>query len=212
MGLMLARLAAFERDAGRPVRSAIERPLLDSLGMVLAAPVIADRDSPAFDHAAMDGYAVRAADLGCLAGASGAGPLLLGVAGESRIGAAPPDMPREPACIRIATGAPVPGGSHPADAVLKREQVDEFQDDDALGSVVRIGVPRDLALASAAGQHIRRCAESRGRGEAVCAAGSRITPATIGALAAVGCLRPLVLPPLRVAIITTGDEVVAPDK
>ncbi|MCA9289334.1 MAG: molybdopterin molybdotransferase MoeA, partial [Phycisphaerales bacterium] len=211
IGLMLARLEALERDSGRLARGAVERPLMESLGMVLAAPVAADRDSPAFDHAAMDGYAVRVADLERLAGASGERQLLLAVAGESRIGAPPPDMPREPTCVRIATGAPLPGGSWPADAVLKREQVVEFQDDAGRGRVARIGVPRDAAVSVSAGQHIRRRAENRRAGEPVCAAGSRITAATIGVLAAVGCVRPLVRPPLRVAIITTGDEVVGPD-
>ena len=86
--------------------------LADAGGRVLASDVSADRDSPACDVSAMDGYAVRRSEL-----AAGA----LAVAAEVRIGNAPPAMPPS-GVVKIVTGAAVPEG---ADAVVRREDVDE---------------------------------------------------------------------------------------
>ena len=87
-------------------------PLDQAAGRILAVQASTDRDSPPCDVSSMDGYAVRLSDL-----ASSTLP----VAGEVRIGAAPPPMPTG-SVLRIVTGAPVPQG---ADAVIRREDTDE---------------------------------------------------------------------------------------
>ena len=110
---MIARL----RPGAAMLASGMEAcRLAGARGRILAEAVTADRDSPAFDHSAMDGYAVRLADVRSAAGAR------IEVVGESRIGQAPPAMPRGVGAVRVATGAAVPAG---AEAVVKREDVIE---------------------------------------------------------------------------------------
>lgn len=174
------------------------------LGRILAEDVQADRDSPAFDHSAMDGFAVR---FGTIAAARD-GALVLTVAGESRIGHEPPVMPEGRVAIRIATGAAVPPG---ADTVIRREDVVE-----ATGSDARKDTPGPITISAHAagrvkpGDHIRRRGENARAGAVVLRAGEVVSAAGLGTLAAVGVTGPRVFPRLRVAIITTGDEVVPP--
>lgn len=170
----------------------------DALGRVLAQDARADRDSPAFDHSSMDGYAVRTPDL-----LGRAAPVVLPVPGESRIGTPAPPMPASPAAIRVSTGAAIPA---PCDAVLKREDVEERG-----RPVAAIAVPASTIARTRPGAFIRRTGENARRGEVLIGAGSVLTPASLGLLAGVGCRSPRVYAPLRVAIITTGDELVAAD-
>ncbi len=199
----------------------IERVALDhAIGRVLVRPVVLDRDSPAFDHSAMDGYAVRAADVARMAvpapsnGSAGAGAptYRLPVLGESRIGREPPELPVDGAvgAIRIATGAPIPRG---ADCVVRREDVTEhaMPDGPEWGAGV-VSISSGLIGTLRAGDHIRRRGENARRGEVVLDTGTVIDPAVVGLLAAVGATRVDAAPPVRVAIITTGDEVVAPER
>src|SRR5476651_497159 len=86
----------------------------DALGRILAEDLHSSRDLPGFDNSAMDGYAVRAADI---VDASVAAPVTLAVAGESRAGGAAPELSAGCA-IRIMTGAPLPAG---ADSVVRQE-------------------------------------------------------------------------------------------
>jgi len=159
--------------------------LEECVGRILAAEIIADRDSPACDASAMDGYSVRACDVG--AGA-------LPVCGEARIGRAPPAQ--EPGtAVRIVTGAPLPAG---ADAVIRREDVEEHGD--------RIVLRRGEAVAP--GQDVRRRGENILAGQVLLRAGVQITPAVAAALASVGTARPPVYRRVRVAVIVSGDEVV----
>jgi len=174
-------------------------------GRILAEAIAADRDNPAFDYAAMDGYAVRAADVAraCAACAGRSGPaglVTLRVVGESRIGSEPPRVLEAGGVVRIATGAAVPGG---ADAVIKRERVTEHG--------FTISVTPDEAMRVRTGDHIRRRAENASAGAVVLAAGTVLSAAALGTLAAVGVSRPRVACRLRVAVITTGDELVAPE-
>ncbi len=164
-------------------------PLDVAAGRVLAQDVESDRPSPPFDVSSMDGYAVRAAD--CNAGE-------LPIAGEVRIGSAPPQLPGN-AAIRIVTGGAMPAG---ADAVIKREDVTEY--------AVRIVFQRSKP--PRVGDNIRRIGENMAAGSLVSAKGARITAAVAGALAAFGCSLPRVYQRVRVRIITTGDELVAHDK
>ncbi len=163
--------------------------LIDGSGRVLAAPIVADRDSPAADVSAMDGYAVRVADLS----AKG-----LEVAGEVRIGAEPPSLPPGKT-LRIVTGAPIPAG---AEAVIKREDVQE--------EGMRIGIHRAAAIG--VGSSIRRRGENLARGQEVSGPGVLIGPAVAGALAMFGVARPRVYRRVRVGILTTGDELRGPEE
>lgn len=165
---------------------------------MLADAVRADRDSPAFDYSAMDGYAVRSADL--MRGS-------LPVVDESRIGRAPAALPDSPVAVRIATGAAIPRG---ADAVIKREDVVEIEDAAAAGGVSRIEIPQDSAAAIRAGANIRFRGENAREGDVVLQSGQVLSAAAVGTLAAVGEVSPRVHRAVRVAVISTGDELVAP--
>ncbi len=154
-------------------------------GRVLAAPIGLDRDSPACDVSAMDGFAVRLAELE-------AGPLPL--AGECRIGQAPASVAPGTA-KRIYTGSPLPDG---ADTVLRLERGDLEGD--------RLTLKPGASVS--AGADIRRQGENAEQGEQVLPAGIQLTPAAIGAIATVGSQRVELFRRLRVAVITTGDELV----
>lgn len=161
-------------------------PLLDAAGRVLAADIVADADQPPFAKSAMDGFACRRADL--------PGPLT--VIETIAAGA----VPREPVapgrCTRLMTGAPLPPG---ADCVVKFEDAETLSD----GTVrcVRTG---DKANICRQGEDVRR-------GDIVLTRGARIAAPHIAVLATVGVsLVPVARRPV-VAIIATGDELVAVD-
>lgn len=158
-------------------------------GRVLAEDVRTDRPSPSCDVSAMDGYAVRVAELG---GCS------LQVAGVVAIGTAPPAMP-EGAALKIVTGAPIPDG---ADAVIKREDVAEAAE--------AIRFSPEVAGAITPGLHIRREGENAPAGALVCEGGRVISPGLAGALATFGVAAPAVFRKVRVGVVVTGDEVVDP--
>lgn len=192
-----------------PPLPATERvPLHQARGRVLASPALADRDSPPFTYSAMDGYALRSTDVPT-AGAT------LPIVGESRIGRAPPAMPATPAppaAVRISTGAALPTG---ADLVVKREDVTEHAAHQAAtadrSNVEAITIAGTTAAALRIGEHIRPRGENALAGSPVLAAGTILSAAALGTLAAVGITQPTVFTPLRVALITTGDELVPPD-
>ena len=143
-------------------------PLADALGRVLPAPVGSSIDLPPWDNAAMDGYAVRAADV---RGASRERPVALRVVdsvpagGESSYSLGPGDA------IRIMTGAPVPDG---ADTVVRIEDTDAGRD------VVKINDARD------AGRNVRPRGEDVREGDIVVESGTVLGPASLGMLAAIG--------------------------
>jgi len=171
---------------------ASETVILDtSLGRVLAGDVVADLDLPPFDNSAMDGYAVRLADLG---GASEATPVKLPV--QSVILAAPGSpSPLEPGhAAKIMTGAPLPDG---ADAVVPVELTSSPAD----GQVAFTASPKPRANCREAGSDLRR-------GEVVLRAGTTIGYAEIALLAAVGCADVEVAKRPRAVVISTGDELV----
>lgn len=152
-------------------------------GRVTAAPVISPLNVPPFDNSAMDGYAVRLADL-----ASGDA---LPVAGKAFAGA--PFTGEWPAgsCIRIMTGAPVPDG---AEAVVMQEQTE------ADGERIR------FTAEVRAGQNIRRVGEDICQGASVLAAGVRLGAAELPLIASLGIGEVEVVRRLRVAVFSTGDE------
>lgn len=162
-----------------------------SIGRVLANTVVADRDSPAADVSAMDGYAIRLCDL------QQEKPIT--VAGESAPGAPPPSM-QDGAVVRIFTGAIVPDG---CDAVVKREDTEELEE------TIRF---REAAMTTSLGEHIRRSGENAKSGSSVLTPGIRISAAHHATMANFGCRRIDLFSPVRVSIITTGDEVGKFDK
>jgi molybdenum cofactor synthesis domain-containing protein len=165
--------------------------IADALGLVLAEPVVAGEAVPPFANTAMDGYAVRAADT---ADASGSAPATLAVVAELRAGAAPDRAVGPGEAIRIMTGAPMPEG---ADAIVPVEVTERAGDD---------GV-RILAAARA-GDHVRDAGGDLHAGDEVFAAGTALGPAHLGVLASLGVASVSVHPRPRVAVLSTGDELV----
>jgi molybdopterin molybdotransferase len=180
-------LGAAPRLAAEPV------PLSPSaLGRVLAEDVLAELPVPAFDSSAMDGFAVRAGDV---AAAVPEGPALLRLAGESRAGAPAPRELREGEAFAISTGAMVPAG---ADAVVRVE--DTRSDGEALA----------VLSAAAPGQYLRRAGDDVAAGLRVLPAGTELGPAELGVLASLGRTGARCARRARVAVLVTGDELLAP--
>lgn len=171
--------------------------LCDALNRVVASDVIAAVDVPGFDRANVDGVAVRAADT---VGASEDMPRRLRLNDEILTpGAAAQFMVSAATATILATGAMVPRG---ADAVIMVEQTDSVEDADQPAI--------DIRRTAAAGQFITFAGTDIGRGETVLRAGQRLSSREIGVLAAVGCAVVEVYRRPRVAVVSTGDEVVAP--
>ncbi|MET0740059.1 MAG: gephyrin-like molybdotransferase Glp [Candidatus Nanopelagicales bacterium] len=170
----------------------VELPLLDAAGCVLAERVTSSWDLPRFDNSAMDGYAVRAADV---AVATTGEPVRLKVIADIAAGSNVSTRVAPATCARIMTGAPMPPG---ADAVVPVEWTDGGTD------VVHIDQPADL------GAHVRRTGDDLSAGSVVLAAGTVLRPAHLGLLAAVGRSWVLGHPRPRVVVLATGDELVQP--
>ncbi|GEB81220.1 molybdopterin molybdenumtransferase MoeA [Desulfovibrio desulfuricans] len=168
---------------------------LDSLdGRVLAKAVVARENLPATHRAAMDGYAVRAADL---FGASEGSPAYLDVVGHSAIDARP-DVTLGPGqCLGIVTGGTLPEG---ADAVLMVEYAHDLG-----GGAIEAHRP------VAPWENVMLRAEDAEEGRVVLPAGTLLRPQEVGLLAALGETAPLVHRRPRVAVISTGDELVPAD-
>ncbi len=174
-----------------PVLGAESVTVTEARGRVLAEPVTSTRDLPPADNSAMDGYAVRRADLG-QAGAS----VALRVAFEVPAGAAVDRALGPGEAARILTGAPLPPG---ADAVVRQEDTERD------GDTVRILVspsPRE---------HVRDAGEDVDVGDRVLEPGVVLGPAELGLLASLGRSVVAVHQRPRVAILSGGDELVEPD-
>jgi putative molybdopterin biosynthesis protein len=172
-------------------------PLSQALGRVLARAVVADVDVPGFDRSSVDGFAVRADDT---VGASERVPNALMLNGEILTPGSVSQLTVAPGTATlIATGGMVPRG---ADAIVMVEHT-ETRDDD--GSPII-----EVRRAAAAGQFIAFAGSDLARGETVLRAGQLLTSREIGMLAAVGCCAVEVWRRPLVAIISTGDEIVAP--
>lgn len=179
--------------AARPL-TRIERVDLPTLAQrVLAEDVVAGADVPPFARAMMDGYAVQAADT---VGASRETPRVLALAGRVFTGEVFAATVAAGSCVEIATGAPLPAG---ADAVV---MVEETQP----ASAGRIAI----AAAAFAGQHVGRAGADIASGSTVLRAGDWLLPSRVGVLAALGRTGANVVAQPRVAIVSTGNEVVPP--
>ena len=162
----------------------------NAVGRVTAFPVVAGIDSPPWNNSSMDGYAVRSEDI--QAGA----PVSLTVVEEIAAGRFPTRSLGALQAVRVMTGAPVPSG---ADSVIRREDTDDGRD------VVTINALRDLK------KNIRQKGEDFHAGDTIFPAGEELTVAHIGALASAGIKSLDVHRRPRVAIISSGDELVELD-
>jgi len=179
--------------AVRPI-ARVERVRLDAAaGRVSAAEVVSPIDVPPFARSAMDGYAVIAADVG---GASKTQPARLRLLDRIYTGRMSHATIVAGTCAEIATGAPLPAG---ADAVVMVEETARSGGDDV-----------EIFAAAHAGQNVGRRGGDIASGDRVVAAGDLLTPSRVGALAAVGCAGASVFAKPRVAILSTGNEVVEP--
>lgn len=189
----LARILAFV-DVLEPV----QLPLLDAIGRILAAPVIARDSLPPFTNSSMDGYAVIAAD-------TATPPVALRVVGDIPAGAWPTFTLTPGSAARITTGAPIPPG---ADAVVPVEDTDEpwRNHNRPLPTLIQI------RRAVAPGAFVRQTGEDIQAGDAILAPGARLRPQEIAVLASLGVSQVAVIRPARVAILSTGDELLNIDQ
>ncbi len=164
-----------------PVQETETLVLHVALDRVLAAPITAPINVPAGDNSAMDGYALRAQD--CTATLSVIGQSLAGHPFNGEIGSTQ--------AIRIMTGALIPAG---ADTVVMQENVQSNGEQITITQIPEMG------------EHIRRAGEDIALGHQVMAAGQRLSALDIGLLASLGIAQVTVRRRLRVAILTTGDE------
>lgn len=184
-------------EAETLIRSTVRRlgskpvPLASALGRVLAEEVVSDLDVPGFDNASMDGFALS--DIG-----SGHDPnRQYTIVGEASAGRPYPGRVHQGEAVRIMTGAPVPPGTA---CIVEVEKVRE-----SANAISFEEYP-------APGRHIRRAGEDVRRGTAVLHAGTRLRAAHLGVLASIGRTMVDVVRAPRVAVVTTGSELVAPGR
>ena len=173
-------------------------PVLDAAGRVAAADLKSDIDISPFAHAAMDGFAMRAAQL---AGATEQAPVELDVIAEVAAGDTYEGEIGEGQCVRIMTGAPLPAA---ADSVVKYEITRNVSGDGRPGSRVAFSAPTKER------SNVREAGEEARAGEAVVHAGEVINPAGVGFLAGCGVVEVPCPRRPRVAVIAIGSELVGP--
>lgn len=172
--------------AAEPVRGEERIAIEQAVGRVLACDIVAHLDMPGIDNSAMDGYALRVAELG-----EAGLPIVQRIPAGTGVKVLP-----EGGCARIFTGAPVPEG---ADCVIPQERV-RF---DEAGRVHVIGEAK-------LGANIRRRGEEYRAGQALLPAGATLNAAALAMLASQGIAEVEVLPRLTVALLSTGDELIEP--
>ena len=177
-------LYRIEQDL-QPIRGEEQLAIRSALGSVLAEDVRSQINVPPHDNSAMDGYAVRGADL------PAEDKSQFPVVGTSLAGQPYPETIQAGQCARIFTGAVMPAGT---DTVIMQEQVDRQ------GDAITIGAGHHK------GEHVRPIGEDMAIGQTVLTAGKRLLPADIGLLASLGIPEVKVKRRLRVAFFSTGDE------
>lgn len=177
-------------DQAMPLTGIETLPLLQALGRVLAEPQSSNLNVPPADNSAMDGYAFCQADL------SSMGTAGLPISQRVVAGAIPEKLQAGTAA-RIFTGAEIPEG---ADTVVMQEQCEVSADQPS------VSIPVDCPL----GNNIRRAGQDISQGSEIATAGERLSPQTIGLLASIGIAEVPVYRQLRVAILSTGDELAEP--
>lgn len=186
-------LALLMRSLPAPAPRSEQVDTSQALGRVTASPVTAPEPLPAFSRSTVDGFAVRARDT---FGASESLPAYLALAGEVPMGAAPAFTLLPGQAALIHTGGMLPDG---ADAVV----MVEFTQTARPGEL-------EVLRAVAPGENLLRAGEDVSAGQVVLEAGVRLRPAEIGGLMALGLTRVSVVVPPRIAILSTGDEVIEP--
>jgi molybdopterin molybdotransferase len=188
-------------DCARPL--ALERlPLREALGRHLAEDLVSTEPVPAFDNSAMDGFAVRSEDT---RGARPDAPVSLRLAGESRAGAPAAAELASGEAFAISTGAVLPAG---ADAVVR---VEDTRAGDPGAGDAQAGAARVLiGVEVEPGHDVRRAGEDIRPGEVVLPAGTRIGPAELGVLASLAAATVPCRRAPRVAVLTSGDELLEP--
>lgn len=190
-GLAIEEALSRFLDAVRPVGGTESAALPEAYGRVLAADVAAPFSVPPFARSAMDGYAVRCADV---ADASPEHPARLLVTGERMAGDGEKTVLAPGTAIRVATGAPTPAG---CDAVVKQEHTDQGEE--------TVAVFRSCAR----GENVCEAGEDIRRGATALRAGTLVTRAELGLLASLGLCRAEVRRRARVALLATGSELAA---
>ena len=180
--------------AGRPIARTERVRLEDAVGRVAAADVTSPIDVPPFARSAMDGYAVVSADTD---GAARPTPARLRLLDRIYTGRMSAVTIARGTCAEIATGAPLPAG---ADAVVMVEETARSADGNEI----------EIFATAAVGQHIGRRGADIAAGDRVIAAGDLLSPSRIGAIAAIGRADAEVFAKPRVAILSTGNEVIEP--
>lgn len=183
--------------------SHLHAPILDSelmntssaLGRVLAEDIVASQPLPDFERSTVDGYAVRAQDTH---GASDSLPAYLSLIGEVPMGDAPLFAVGAGQCALIHTGGMLPDGT---DAVVMLEYTQSIQEKEI-----------EVFRAVADGENVIHVGEDVARGQTVLRRGSRIRPAEVGGLMALGMVNVRVVRKIRVGLISTGDEVIDPSR
>lgn len=172
-------------------------PIADAHGRVLREPVLAANDIPAFDNSAMDGFAVRFADV---IAASDASPVVLDVVADLPAGTAADPALAAGQAARIMTGSAVPAD---ADAIVPFE--------DTVGGLAdSLGTATVVAAPAAVGAFVRRGGQDARRGDEVLATGTWMGPLQASAAAAAGVAEVVVSRTPRIAIVSTGSELVEP--
>jgi len=173
-------------------------PIMDSLGQVLAEDVLSVLNVPPLDNSAMDGYAVRSADL---KGAGEKSPKVLKVIDTVIAGGISKKEVTPGTAIRIMTGAPIPKG---ADSVIPFESTDEEKRKKEAPDkpILQVGIFE----ATKSGEHIRKAGEDVKRGATILTKGTVIRPGAIGLMASIGYGRVRVIRRPVVAILSTGNE------
>ncbi len=177
-------------------------PLDKALGRVLSADISAPLDLPPFSNSSMDGFAVRVADITT---ASAQHPITLEVVADIPAGAHPEIYLRPGQAARIMTGAFVPEG---AEAVVPVEDTDALQDAETGPLRNTVAILRPVQ----AGDYIRPRGQDLQKGQAILAAGHRLRPQDVGMLATAGVTQVPVYATPRLALFSTGDELVSPDE
>ncbi len=182
--LSVAKAREIMLEAVTPVEGWESVPIRSALGRVLSRDVVAPFNVPAHDNSAMDGFAVRAADLSgnetrlTIVGTAYAGAAFSGVVGAGQ-------------AVRVMTGAVLPRG---ADSIVVQEEARVEGDAVFLPAIKRIG------------QHVRRAGEDLAAGKSALLAGKRIGPAELGLMASLGYAEVAVFRRPRIAFFSTGDE------
>ena len=171
--------------------SSVAVPCRQATGLVLAAAVVAAEDVPPFANSAVDGYAVVA---NSVSAATDGAPVHLPVVGEVAAGAYTDRVLQSGEAIRIMTGAPVPAG---ADAIVMVEDTERVDGD-------RVAIRRSTSVGAA----VRPRGDDVRAGTTLYTAGTLVTPMVAGVLASVNAATVHVIPRVRVAVLSTGDELI----